>query len=233
VKNSEKILITTEDGSHTIFVPGLGEHYHSTHGAIQESMHIYIDKGLREAIKDKKHVNILEIGFGTGLNTLLTYIEGENKSVTLNYTTIEAFPIGNEMASQLNYPNILRNDRLSNVLMDLHKSQWNTWISFGNEGADNSATFNFKKINTSLLHYRADDCFDLIYFDAFAPEVQPELWTSEVFEKMYHYMNPAGILVTYCCKGTVKRNMKSAGFRIEKLPGPPGKREMLRAYKDK
>ena len=220
----ERKLITTEDGSHSIYVPQLNEHYHSIHGAIQESNHVFIENGLREILKSKSNIRIFEMGFGTGLNAFLTLIYALNHSVEIRYTAIEAFPVEEEILKSLNYGKILNDGRFENYLSEIHSSSWEEWN-------DLNEKFLLKKIQTSLLDYRSDEKFDLVYFDAFAPNVQPELWTAEVFGKIFDSMDFSGILVTYCCKGDVKRNLKSAGFSFEKLPGPPGKREMLRARK--
>ncbi len=220
----EKKLIITQDGSHSIFVPALKEHYHSTFGAIQESGIVYIENGLKEILKSRNGINIFEMGFGTGLNAYLTFLYIINQSVKISYTAIEAFPLEPVMIQELNYAHQVQNDPGSSSFLKLHNAPWES-------AAEISESFQLLKQNISLLDFETTDKYDLIYFDAFAPDVQPELWTLEVFDKLYKMMNPDGILVTYCCKGVVKRNMKSAGFEIEKLPGPPGKREILRGRK--
>jgi len=215
-------LIITGDGSHSIFVPELNEHYHSTFGAIRESDIVFIENGLKEILKSKKNIRIFEMGFGTGLNAYLTLLHSLKLPVIIQYTALEAFPLDMETVQKLNYAEELENASHENNFLNLHASSWEQPVSLSN-------SFQLLKQNVSLLDFYAENKFDLIYFDAFAPDVQPELWTEEIFDKLYKMMNPGGILVTYCCKGIVKRNMKAAGFDIEKLPGPPGKREVLRA----
>ena len=217
-------LKKTADGSHTLFVPELNETYHSVHGAIQESQHVFIKNGLRYFI-DKKSVSILEIGFGTGLNALLTLLATENSSQMVNYVSLEKFPLSNELVQQLNYPTQLKLDTdQKKIFNHLHICEWNKLTPITNN-------FNLLKINKDLTDFHTTTNFDIVYFDAFAPEKQAELWISEIFLKIYNFLKPGGILVTYCAKGVVKRTIKSVGFQLETLPGPPGKREMIRALK--
>jgi len=217
-------LKKTADGSHTLFVPELNETYHSVHGAIQESQHVFIKNGLRYFI-DKKSVSILEIGFGTGLNALLTLLATENSSQMVNYVSLEKFPLPNELVQQLNYPTQLKTNATQTALFNcIHSCKWNTNTPI-------SENFNLLKINKDLTDFHTTTNFDIVYFDAFAPEKQAELWISEIFLKIYNFLKPGGILVTYCAKGVVKRTIKSVGFQLETLPGPPGKREMIRAIK--
>ena len=217
-------LKTTADGSHTLFVPELNETYHSIHGAIQESQHVFIKNGLYY-FRDKETIDILEIGFGTGLNALLTLLAIENSSQKVDYVSLEKFPLPNELIQQLNYPTQLKINTTQTALFNhLHTCKWNTNTPI-------SKNFNLLKIEEDLANLKTTTTFDLIYFDAFAPEKQAELWTAEIFFKIYDFLKPKGILVTYCAKGVVKRTIKSVGFQIETLPGPPGKREMIRAVK--
>ena len=214
-------VITTEDGSSSIAVPELDENYHSTHGALQESRHIFIGAGLN--FLSKETVRIFEMGFGTGLNAILTYHHSEDKKI--DYTTIEAYPVEYEMVKQLNYPEILMLDEKgAEVFYELHTILPDTKCVI-------SKKFSFQKHFIKLSEFETDKKFDLIYFDAFAPEKQPKLWTLDVFKKMYNMLDKGGVLVTYCSKGQVRRNMIEAGFSAERLPGPPGKREILRAVK--
>ncbi len=216
-------LKVTGDGSHTLFVPGLGEHYHSVFGAIAESGHIFVDAGLKHVCRSVKTARILEIGFGTGLNALLTFIESEACKCDMEYTSIELFPLKSDIYSKLNFPGLIRYQGSREIFLQMHELPWNLPHPL-------SAHFSLHKINLSLMDYQPEkEAFDLVYFDAFGPEVQPEMWTKEVFEKMYSGLKKGGTLVTYSTKGTVKRNLMAAGFSIEKLPGPPGKREILRA----
>jgi tRNA U34 5-methylaminomethyl-2-thiouridine-forming methyltransferase MnmC len=217
-------FVITEDGSHTLFVPELNEHYHSTHGAINESMHVFINAGLHKALEVKQKINILEIGFGTGLNALLTFDDVKQKDYFVNYTSFETYPLEEEIFSKLNYPDLISGN-VKDVFLQMHKAPWN--IEF--QVAEN---FILNKIKDKIENFsEKSEKYDLVYFDAFAPDVQKELWTEELFNKIFNVMNPGGILVTYSAKGTVKRALKSAGFELENLPGPMGKREITRAVK--
>ena len=217
-------LIKTGDGSHSIFVPELNEHYHSTHGAINEAVHVFIQNGLLFK-SDLPEINILEIGFGTGLNALLTYLKAEELQQKVDYTTLENNPVSTSLIGQLNYTTQLQlNSLQKNIYAQMHDCVWEKSI-------DLSPFYSFKKLPISLVNSTFNNYFDVIYFDAFAPEKQPEMWTDSVFQKMYNALLPQGTLVTYCAKGVVKRTLKSIGFHVESLPGPPGKREMIRAIK--
>jgi len=213
----------TEDGSHTLFVPELNEHYHSTHGAIQEAIHVYIEAGLR--FTDNNPTHILEIGFGTGLNTYLSLVEAEKTDRKLIYHTLERFPVDEEQVKILNYPEQI-NFEQKDLFYKIHQSEWNQLINI-------SEHFSVKKIQGDLRNISFDEKYDLIYFDAFAPEIQPDLWELDIFKKLYHSTNEDAILVTYCSKGIVKRALRSAGFQVKRLPGPPGKHHILRATKIK
>jgi tRNA U34 5-methylaminomethyl-2-thiouridine-forming methyltransferase MnmC len=220
----KKEIIQTADGSHTVSIPDMNVTYHSVHGAIQESKHVFIEAGLyfasgRLVRPDKWY--IFEMGFGTGLNAFLTAIWAEQNRQPIHYTAVETSPMFLEEAAKLNYSHTLGHEAL---FQQLHRRNWNDEVVI-------SDFFTLEKRRTSLLDFSTDKPFDLVYFDAFAPSAQPELWTKEVFEKLYAMLLPGGVLVTYCSKGDVKRAMKAAGFVIKKLPGPPGKREMLRAEK--
>jgi tRNA U34 5-methylaminomethyl-2-thiouridine-forming methyltransferase MnmC len=215
-------VIKTLDGSHTLYLKDKDETYHSRHGAIQESRHVFIEAGLKPLVETgSKEIQILEVGFGTGLNALLTYLEAEKNEISIQYTSLEAFPVSSEIVSQLNYGDALN---AKAVFQKLHALSWN-------ENHRVSEFFSLQKNQIKLEEFGSDKKFGLIYFDAFAPRVQPELWTEEVFRKIYKLTASDGVLVTYCSKGDVRRAMIAAGFQVEKLPGPPGKREMLRAVK--
>ncbi len=215
----ERKLITTADGSSSLFVPSLNENYHSIHGARQESMHVFIDAGLKQIKKDS--INILEMGYGTGLNFILTYLYSENKNI--NYHGIEFYPLDLALVKKLNYTEILElSQEQSDLFLDFHLSDKTKIVS---------ERFCVNKYNIPLQEFDSETGFDLIYFDAFAPEVQPELWSVQIFEKLFRLTNPGGILCTYCAKGQVRRNMIAAGYKVERLQGPPGKREMIRATK--
>lgn len=215
----------TQDGSHTLFVPDLHEHYHSVFGAVEESRHIFMEAGFRYVARPGKTISILEIGFGTGLNALLTFIETIPCKCQVEYTAVELNPLKKEIYSRLNYADIIQFEGVHEIFRKLHDLPWNTKTVI-------TADFSLLKLTTALEDYFPDENhFDLIYFDAFGPDIQPEMWTREVFDKMASGLKSGGVLVTYSTKGTVKRNLKAAGFLIEKLPGPAGKREILRAVK--
>ena len=215
-------IFTTSDGSHSLKVSSLNESYHSKHGAIQESSHVFIDAGFKMAIRHWKRLKILEVGLGTGLNALLTKIESGQLNIKIDYTAIEPFPLSNDIIGQLNYPRVL--NRPKEDFQRIHQTSPGAFHSL-------SPHFHFKKIDSPFEITDLSGQFNLVYFDAFAPEVQPELWTPTVFEKIFAHLCPSGILTTYCAKGTVRRMLQKAGFKTERLPGPPGKREMLRATK--
>jgi tRNA U34 5-methylaminomethyl-2-thiouridine-forming methyltransferase MnmC len=214
-------IITTSDGSHTVQVPEMNVTYHSHHGAIQESMHVFINAGLLYQADrlTGTQLCIFEMGFGTGLNAFLTALEAEKSNIEIHYTAVEQYPLSSEEAVALNYAENLGNKKL---FEDLHLCEWNKNVSLRKH-------FILRKEHSSLLSYSPTESFDLIYYDAFAPAAQPELWTEAVFKKLVDMLLPGGILVTYCSKGDVRRAMMAAGFIIEKIPGPKGKREMVRA----
>jgi len=214
--NSE--LIITEDGSHTLFVPAIDECYHSSHGAIQESKHIFIEAGLKQC--EKSEIRVLEIGFGTGLNAFLTLIEAERSGKQIQYISLEKYPVDIEKALQLNYPEELSPENRNRFEL-MHASRWNKEIQI-------SPNFTLEKIETDFTRYDFREKYDVIYFDAFSPEKQPEMWSQERFDKIFEHCNTGAILTTYCAKGVVRRAMQAAGFKVERLPGPPGKREILR-----
>jgi tRNA U34 5-methylaminomethyl-2-thiouridine-forming methyltransferase MnmC len=216
-------IILTKDGSHTVAIPEMDVTYHSLHGAIQESMHVFINAGLR-SIQSSGSIHILEMGFGTGLNALLTFMETEKKPLPIHYSAIELFPLEQQQVQSLNYYVKLNRIDLQPIFEQLHTTEWEKEISI-------SPYFTFLKLKINLINFSPSSLFNLIYFDAFAPAAQPELWTKESFERLYKMLHPGGILVTYCSKGDVRRAMQAAGFLVEKIPGPPGKREMVRAKK--
>jgi len=221
-------IIVTADGSHTVSIPEMNLMYHSVYGAIQESQHVFIEAGFlhaSERLQRPEALHILEIGFGTGLNALLTLIEAENKQLQVHYTALELYPLSTTEIAVLNYCEQLSQPDLQNTFNKLHTNEWEKDISM-------TRYFTLHKISQSLLQFSTNTLYDLVYFDAFAPAAQPELWTKEVFENVYRLLSPKGILVTYCSKGDVRRNMQAAGFIIEKIPGPKGKREMMRAIKE-
>ena len=218
-------LFITEDGSHSLQVPELDETYHSSHGAIQESAHVFIKNGLKHWLieNQKKEVSIFEVGFGTGLNALLTALKAAELDVQVNYQSIELYPLPNEISAQLNYAKQLSCEQ--QVFQKLHTSRWEERIEI-------SKKFTLHKTKDSFKDFEPNTTYDLIYFDAFAPSKQPEMWSYKIIEKCYPMLNPNGIFVTYSAKGQLKRDLKKAGFSVESLPGPPGKFEMVRAIKE-
>lgn len=217
-------LILTNDGTHSLLHLGLNEQYHSKHGALAESRHVFIQEGLQKIRLNKTAVSILEIGLGTGLNAYLTLLENRNQPLNIRYTAVEAFPIRPEEAAQLNYPQLLVHQEQDPLFNAIHSSAWE-------QPEQLEPNFCLIKHQVSLLAFASETAFDLIYFDAFSPGSQPELWTEAVFTKLFGQLKIGGLLVTYCAKGEVKRNLKKAGFMVMALPGPPGKREMTSAYK--
>jgi tRNA U34 5-methylaminomethyl-2-thiouridine-forming methyltransferase MnmC len=213
-------IVKTADGSSTISVPELNEHYHSVNGAIAEANHVYINAGYKNVEKDK--ISILEIGFGTGLNSLLTLIQSVDDRKYIFYQGVEAYPVSLEELSALNYLEELKADEYEEKYKLMHTSPWDEKV----EIAENFVLLKEKKSFTEIEDIEK---FDLIYFDAFGPDVQPDLWTEDIFKKMYDSLKPNGILVTYSSKGIVKRALRSVGFTVKRLDGPKGKRHMLRA----
>ena len=219
-------IITTGDGSSTIFLPEWNEHYHSKHGAIQEAMHVFIRHGFERITAEfpGKQISILEAGFGTGLNALITLLEAREKGVSVDYTGIEAYPVSSEEVEKLNYKSAFAAEDAAEIFQKLHEVPWEI-------EAQISSFFTLQKKKMFFKEISENEKFDLLYFDAFGPRVQPELWTEEIFKEMFLAMKSGGILTTYSAKGSVRRAMQAVGFEVERLPGPPGKREMLRATK--
>jgi len=217
-------IITTEDGSHSLFNEKLNETYHSIHGAVQESNHVFIKHGLEFVMEHstKPVIHILEIGFGTGLNALLTLQHVFETNQSICYTTLEAFPVEEDVWRKLNYADT----GLAKLWFEkLHQSTWDQWVEI-------TPSFQLQKLNTTLQQFDArQNHFDLVYFDAFAPGKQPELWEVGMLKKTIDPMYVKGVFVTYCAKGELKRNLKSLQLAVKSLPGPPGKREMVRAQK--
>ncbi|MBR9921128.1 MAG: tRNA (5-methylaminomethyl-2-thiouridine)(34)-methyltransferase MnmD [Bacteroidetes bacterium] len=218
-----KLLITT-DGSHTLESERYGVSYHSKYGSIQESRHVFLKAALHFAGMGKDHVHVLEAGFGTGLNAFLTYLDSKEFQRPISYTALEAFPVDMDTAAKLNFTEVLGLPEESSAFQRMHTCSWEQPVSFGN-------TFQLTKRQMQFQEADFKEVFDVVYFDAFAPGAQPELWGPEVLGNMYRALKPGGVLTTYCAKGVVKRQLKALGFTIEALPGPPGKREMTRAVK--
>lgn len=215
-------IIITSDGSTTIHIPEWNEQYHSKHGAIQEAYHVFIKHGL--SLFSEEKVNILEIGFGTGLNAFITFLEHSKQGLNIHYTGIEAYPISSEEIKQLNYVKELDAVKDQAIFDTMHTCNWETDTVINNR-------FSLLKQQKLFKEIDQKDCYNLIYFDAFGARVQPELWTEDIFKIMYESLQKNGVLVTYSAKGSVRRAMQTVGFEVERLPGPPGKREMLRATK--
>jgi len=215
-------IILTGDGSATISIPELNECYHSRHGAIREAYHVFIERGLHLFPDD---VSILEIGFGTGLNAFITFLESEKYQRKITYTGVEAYPVSAEEVSHLNYVDQLEAGQFASVFEQLHLREWDSELQL-------SEKFKIRKLQQKFEDLQFEQHFDLIYFDAFGFAVQPELWSAEIFASMYRALKPEGILVTYAARSIIKRNMQLAGFVVEKMDGPPGKREMMRGLKN-
>jgi tRNA U34 5-methylaminomethyl-2-thiouridine-forming methyltransferase MnmC len=215
-------VIKTLDGSTTIQIEGWDECYHSKHGAIQEAKHVFIKNGL--ALFQNKEISILEIGFGTGLNAFITFLEGKKFNQTIDYVGVEAYPISAEELVSMNYVEELNASTEKEIFIKMHECSWE-------EKSILSDRFSLTKRKQLFSEIDDIEKFDLIYFDAFGYRVQPELWSTAIFKKMYDALKSNGVLVTYAARGVVKRSMIEVGFTVEKLEGPPGKREMFRARK--
>ena len=216
-------IIITDDGSTTIRIPEWDENYHSTHGAIQEAKHVFIKNGL-DLFQKQDSISILEIGFGTGLNAFITFLETVNKE-KVNYVGVEAYPISTEEIAQMNYVAELQATQYQAVFDKMHSCDWESQQNI-------TENFILTKRKQFFQDIEDKEQYDLIYFDAFGFPLQPELWSEAIFKKMYEALLPKGTLVTYACRSSIKNAMLSVGFSIEKLPGAPGKREMLRATKN-
>jgi tRNA U34 5-methylaminomethyl-2-thiouridine-forming methyltransferase MnmC len=220
-------FLITGDGSVTIHLPDWDEQYHSKHGAIKEALHVFIATGLEHFISQHpsgthQPISILEIGFGTGLNAFLTCLFSEKHSISINYEGVEAYPILASEIEQLNYAFQL--EASQSLFETLHKTEWGL-------PSDITKSFKLTKQKKFFSEISEENHYNLIYFDAFGARVQPELWTEAIFLRMYNALQSKGVLVTYSAKGSVRRAMQAVGFDVERLPGPPGKREMLRASK--
>ncbi len=213
----QRQIIVTEDGSHTFYIPEMDEHFHSVHGAIQESSHIFIRNGLQRC--RKKKIFIFEAGFGTGLNVLLTLMNRGDREI--HYYSIEKYPLTSEEYEELNYPD-LTGAGFKDIFFEMHRCEWNRQEQI-------IPGFSLMKIKADLLeiNFSILPFFDLIYYDAFAPSKQPELWDEKIFTAIAHHTSPHGIFVTYCAKGEVRRSLTRCGFNMQRLPGPPGKKEIL------
>jgi tRNA U34 5-methylaminomethyl-2-thiouridine-forming methyltransferase MnmC len=218
------IITQTADGSNTLYNETIGEHYHSKHGALQESKHVFIEAGLKFASADRNDVSVLEVGFGTGLNFILSMEYCEKKAIQLNYTSIEAFPLDLATIQQTGYAAYVPNDI------------WGSFTAHYNEALKQPQQITthckLEIPHTTLADYHTEQQFDVLYYDAFSVQHQPEMWTDEIIGHACRFLKPGGTFVTYAITGKLKRAVKANGFTIEKLPGAPGKREMLRAIKE-
>ena len=216
-------LKITADGSSTLYIPELDENYHSDHGALQEAMHVFIENGLNTIESDQ--ISVFEMGFGTGLNALLTSIQSKKLQKHISYVGIEAFPVSAEHIAEINYIELVGEEHAVDF-QQMHQSNWNEKITINHN-------FDFTKIHEKIEDYSIPkNEFDLIYFDAFGPRAQTSMWEISILEKMHKGLKPGGMLVTYCAQGQFKRNLKSLGFEVIPLPGPPGKREMTKGVKE-
>jgi tRNA U34 5-methylaminomethyl-2-thiouridine-forming methyltransferase MnmC len=214
-------LVQTSDGSQTLSVDGGVEHYHSTNGAIAEALHVYINAGLAPFLG--REVNVFEVGFGTGLNAMLTYQFAVSNGTKVSYTSIERYPLPLELTAKLTYPEQVGLDR-EKYFNALHCAPWNSKVEL-------DSYFSLQKIEGDLVEYSPSSGIDVVFFDAFAPDLQPQLWSLSIFEKVYKAMNEGGVLVTYSSKGFVKNNLRESGFDVKRLQGPKGKRHMILAQK--
>ncbi len=216
-------VVLTNDGSHTLFLPEMNEQYHSLNGAITESKHVYIEKGFN--YWNNKNAIVFEVGFGTGLNTLLTAIEAKKTKKYCLYYTIEKYPLDLELIKKLNYGKLISKEA-ENCYMKIHEAEWSKTTQI-------NEYFSVYKIEGDLKTFIFNEIplFGVIYFDAFGPEKQPEMWTNDIFRKMADQTSENGVIVTYSAKGEVRRQLQNAGFEMERLPGPPGKKQMLRGIK--
>ncbi len=220
----KRILLKTGDGSYTLHISEWDEQYHSKHGAIAEALHVFIKEGLYHWVSKNASptISIMEIGFGTGLNGFLTYLETEKSKLNVDYTGVEAYPLPIDVIQKMNYTSLL--NASEEIFSQLHTSPWEEKVAI-------SENFNLTKQQKLFSEITTENIFDLVYFDAFGIRVQPELWTEEIFQKMYNALKLNGVLVTYAANGNARRAMQAVGFKVERLAGPPGKKEMLRGKK--
>jgi len=215
-------LLVSEDGSSTLLSNKFGVTYHSKHGALQESEHVFIKSGLDFIKTDKQELNIFEMGFGTGLNAYLSLLYALRNNLNIQYTSYELHPLPRDLVKELNYTDLL--PEYANLFQLIHDIDWNKMQKL-------HPNFSINKVEENILNFDYNDNFDVIFYDAFAPETQHELWETPIMEKMHEGLKSNGVLVTYCAKGEFKRTLKSIGFEVQSIPGPPGKREMTRAVK--
>lgn len=218
----KKEVVVTGDGSKTIHMPELNESYHSTHGALQEAVHVFIKNGLE--LIEKPIINVFELGFGTGLNAILAYRFACENEVKLNYVGVEAYPVDLEMLEELDYTSLLNTVELT-AFKQMHEVEWGQSLTI-------DENFSFEKIHAKVEGYESERTdFDIIFFDAFGPRTQGELWKPNVLKRVGGFLKEGGLLTTYCAQGQFRRDLQSVGFEVTKVPGPPGKREMVVAFK--
>jgi tRNA U34 5-methylaminomethyl-2-thiouridine-forming methyltransferase MnmC len=217
-------IIITGDGSHSVTIPERNISYHSKYGAIQESVHIFIEAGLKPALHVYPLLHVFEMGFGTGLNTLLTLIQAEQENQLVAYQAIDNCPLEKSMTSKINFCSRLDRPDLQSVFELLHDCEWEKDIPISN-------WFRFRKCKQDFIDHLPRQTYHLIFFDPFDPAAQPELWEKKIFEKLFAMLRTAGALLTYSSSGRVRRSLEEAGFAVQKLPGPPHKREIIRAVK--
>lgn len=215
-------IIKTADGSVTIHIPEMKESYHSKFGAIQEAQHVYIQNGL--AMFEGKDIDILECGFGTGLNAFMTFLEAQKSGQQIKYTGVEAYPVSEEEIAQLNYVNELQAPNCKDFFVKMHTDPWGDEVKV-------SENFTLTKRQQHFQEIEDVNLYDLVYYDAFGYHAQPELWGEDIFRRVYTALKPNGVLITYACRTVIKNAMTAAGFTVKKLAGPPGKREILQAIK--
>ncbi|MEZ4799081.1 MAG: tRNA (5-methylaminomethyl-2-thiouridine)(34)-methyltransferase MnmD [Flavobacteriales bacterium] len=222
--NNSPEIIKTGDGSHSLYLANLDETYHSRHGAMQESQFVFIQNGLEQVAKKIHSIKILEVGFGTGLNALLTWEFSTSLDLSIEYHSLETNPLSNELMTQYAIGLGWSDERIKQFL-SMHSAEWEHLVKLDNN-------FSLKKCKSSIQDFDpSQNSFDLIYYDAFGPRAQPEMWNKTIFMKLYDCLQSNGVFVTYCAKGQVRRDLSEVGFEMERLPGPPGKREMLRGIK--
>ncbi len=224
-KKFQSELVTTKDGSHTLRIKGHDEQYHSMNGALQESMHVFLNRGFGFFEPTPDPLHILEVGLGTGLNALLTARMAVEKNIKVVYQALEPYPLTLRVLEKLNYPQLFAEPWAETAYHHIHSAPTNTYSDF-------CGLFYMRSVHEKVQDVVLEkNKHHLVYFDAFGPDTQPEMWSEQIFEKLYGSMRGGGVLVTYSAKGAVRRALKAAGFQVEKLPGPPGKREMTRALK--
>ncbi len=224
-KHYHRQIVQTEDGSMSLFLPEMQEHYHSVHGAIQESLHVFISEGFEKVASRSKLLSVLEVGLGTGLNCLLTAIQAKKHQLSVSYTALEPFPLIQEEYSLLNYHQMIEEEGVASLINDIHVCEFETvhWLT---------PSFSFRKLRQTVQDViLPESSYNLIYYDAFGPQVEPDMWEPDIFQKMFACLKNEGVLVTYCARGSVKRTLKACGFVLEHPKGPPGKREITRGGK--